>query len=480
MPSNAEQQLKQWWAQRLPLWRADPLLWIREVLGGPAPWSRQEEILRAIATHDEVNVATGHSVGKDWLMARVALWWNQTYPDSIVLTTAPTQKQVETILWGEIRQAYRQSKVPLGGELLPIDPMLRFSERWYCKGIVARDASSLQGFHAPHVLVIIDEAAGVEPWAEEALLGCAVTSTSKIIRIGNPTCGPSHPFAKAFNDQGSRTKCIRISSLETPNCVQGREVVPGLMTREGVARIARKYGVGSDQYRARVLGQFPAGSSESLITAEHIAQARERWKTSPPERSKEDAPLVVRLGVDVARFGDDLTVFALLEGNRARIVGTLSKADGVMVARKASELVRQYAALSVAIDGGGLGSGAVDSLVELQRQGKVPTNVQVYDVEFGAGATDKTEHANKRTELWHRLRDWLWIEGALDPDPETEEELLAATYKWGRGSAAALEPKERIKARLGRSCDRADALALAVAGHVGKVRQRGVLTVHWV
>lgn len=57
---------------------------------------------------------------------------------------------------------------------------------------------------------------------------------------------------------------------------------------------------------------------------------------------------------------------------------------------------------------------------------------------------------------------------------------MAVTRRWRSGAATILEPKEQAKARLGRSCDRADALALAVAGHLGKVRQRGAALVHWV
>jgi hypothetical protein len=121
----------------------------------------------------------------------------------------------------------------------------------------------------------------------------------------------------------------------------------------------------------------------------------------------------------------------------------------------------------------------VDALVELQRQGELPLGIQIFDNEFGPGATDPAEWANRRTELHYRLRDWMWLHGALDPDIDTEEELLAATYNVGaRGNASILEPKERIKARLGRSPDRSDALALAVAGHVGKVRNRGNMAVH--
>jgi hypothetical protein len=306
-------------------------------------------------------------------------------------------------------------------------------------------------------------------------MGITTGVGSKVLRIGNPTCSAVHPFAKAFGDTDPSVRNLQISSLETPNYREGRTVIPGLFERKDENNYARKYGRGSDSYKARVLGRFPSGSADSLVTSEHIAAARDRWKEPAPCDEKP----VVRLGGDVARFGDDRTCFAVLVGDRAFIPsnGFLDKADAVKVARHAVALAKQYGAVSVAIDGGGLGGGAVDALVELQRRGELPPSVQIYDNEFGAKATEP-EWANRRTELHWRLRDWLWERGALDPDIETEEELLAATYRVAaRGVGSILEPKEKIKARLGRSPDRADALALAVSGHVGRVRSRGQMQV---
>lgn len=69
----------------------------------------------------------------------------------------------------------------------------------------------------------------------------------------------------------------------------------------------------------------------------------------------------------------------------------------------------------------------------------------------------------------------------VEPNLDTGEELRASTYEASvRGNASNFEPRERIMARLDRSPDRADALALAAARHVGKIRQRGVLPVHCV
>lgn len=481
---SPEQKLQQWWSQRLPYWRADPLLWIKEVLGGPMPWSRQEEILRAVATSDEVNVATGHGVGKSWLCARIALWYLSVYNPAVVITTAPKWDQVTTILWKEIRDAHNKSKFPLGGELLPSEPMLRISNDSYAKGMVANDRNSLQGFRAANTLVVIDEAAGMEPWAFESLESMACTETSKIIKIGNPLCGPDHPFAKAFAKPAPGVANIRISTLENPNYLSGRDTIPGLYSRKRVEAVARSYGRGSDAYKARILGEFPTSAADRLITPEHIQRARQRWGTPEPRHLEAliaDPSIPKRLGCDVARSGVDLTAIAVVVGRYAFFPSNalLSKADGPAVARRLVELGDFYRVCSVAIDGGNVGSGAVDSLVELQKRKKFSANVQIYENQFGAGATHKDEHKNRRAELWWGLRTWLEEEGALDPDAETEEEILATGYK-PSARVLTLEEKDDIKARLGRSPDRADALALAVAGHLGKVRQLGPLNLHYV
>lgn len=53
-------------------------------------------------------------------------------------------------------------------------------------------------------------------------------------------------------------------------------------------------------------------------------------------------------------------------------------------------------------------------------------------------------------------------------EPGLLEELMAMTYSF-RGDALLLEPKESIKAKRGRSCDLADALALTFAAPVAKI-----------
>ena len=473
-------------AAMLAAWAMDPAGWCETWIGDqPLPpgvagrgslWHRQVEIAEALVDYREVDVVTGNAVGKDFLLGRLACWWLCTRPDSVVLTTASKEPQVVRVLWGEIRQAYRRARAPLGGHLAPEAPEWRLGPQHYALGMVARDPTALQGFRGPGgVLVIVDEAAGVSEANQQALESCASSEGSRIIRIGNPTCGPEHYFAKSCGRPTvpGRHVTIRIPSTESPNVVAGREVIPGLASQAMVQGWLDKYGEHSAVYRARVLAQFPTASSDGLIGYDVLDAARARAQAGHKARPQD----VVRLGCDVGRFGDDPTVCWATRGPVAWRVFRCHKEDGKQVAHRLAEAAVSLGAVSVATVGGCLGAAPVDSLNDLIERGEAPSTLEVYPNDFGAKATDPAEWADRRTELWWLLRDYLRDTGAVDPDEGLEEELLAPTYRWV-GRAKRLEPKEAIKRRIGRSTDEADALALAASGHVGHV-SAGVRLTFW-
>lgn len=471
--------------EALALYYLDPVAWWHDFLGPPYPdgaeWdgcrAYQVEILRSIAENRHTNVVTGHSVGKDFTLARVVLWWLSTRPNGVVLTTATTEKQVEVVLWGEVRSAYSKALVPIGGDLAPQAASLRFGPLHYALGLTSKDSNALQGFHAEGgVLAIVDEAAGVPEWAIQAFEACATSSDSRVVKIGNPTCSAAHRFARdcRMPDLAGVRKTIRVSSLDSPNVVKGREVIHGLATKEWVEDMAAKYGRESVLFGVRVLGRFPPASATGLIGFDTIEAARLRSVGFAPNPG---APK--RLGADVARYGEDSTEVFIEQGGHAYQPHGgkgIRGADGASVAKQLALLAKEHGCVSIAVDVGGLGAGVVDTLYDLQARGELSGDVEIHPNDFGAKATDPEEHADRRTELWHRLRDWLRTEGAIDPDEVLEEELLAPSYKW-TGRAVRLEPKDALKKRLGRSPDLADALALAVAGHLGKTSGAARLTV---
>lgn len=453
-------------------WAEDPILWMKDCLGETGLWERQVEIVRAVVKFRETNVHTGNAIGKDYVTARICLWWLYTRKNALVVTTATKKEQVNLVLWGEIRDAYRRARVHLAGVLQPAATELRIGEKWYMVGMVAREQNAFAGLHSDYVLGVQDEAAGLAPFVDQAMMGLCSNDHDRILRIGNPLCGPEHPFAKACAAGTIRgvTTAIRVSSRETPNHVEGKTVIPGLAGRMMVAAFERKHGKDSFITRARVDGIFPGAAADGLISLEHLAAARQRLSAGVVAQDQD----TVTLGCDVARYGDDLTRIRAVRGPETWEVpqSPLTKADGVQIARALAAAIRETGAWAVSIDGGGLGAGTLDAIRVLREVGEFPAECIVYDVQFGAGSETPDDFANVRAELWWRMKDWIWRVGAFDADERLEEELLAHRYKIkDRGTALIIEPKEDVKERLdGRSPDDADALALAVSGHeVGDV-----------
>lgn len=452
----------------MAIWREQPWEWVESCLGGPKPWTRQREIIDSVAQNSETNVVSGVGVGKDWAVARAVLWWLFTR-EGIVLTTAPKDDQVKLILWGEVREAYAHARAPLGGDLLPSDPHLRIGPKHYAKGVVAGEVNRLQGFHAENVLVVLDEAAGLHPWVYAGLEGCAVGENDRILRFGNPTCGPDHPFAKecARPDVPGKRKTIRIRSDENPNVVGGYDVIPGLTSRRAFEAARERYGVDHVLFTSRYLAQFPGAASNAFIGFHHLQAARDRLALVPPGARPWEA-FDVRIGCDVAAEGDDDTIIWGVQGTHVpRPPRVFHGLDNVQVARECALAAKEWNAVSLAIDGGGLGHGPVAMLRRMREEFGLSEDVSVIDVQFGAAPSGPLENdvANVRTELYWRLRDWLWTTAAFDADEKLAEELIASTWAWS-GKRIRLEPKKDLKKRLGRSPDRADGLALAVAGHL--------------
>src|ERR1700693_5307486 len=88
---------------------SDPVLFATNILDTQL-WQREIEILRSIQIHTRTAIKACHGVGKTFTLAHAALWWLARYDDGIVLTTAPTLRQVETQLWSELHRVAKRSK----------------------------------------------------------------------------------------------------------------------------------------------------------------------------------------------------------------------------------------------------------------------------------------------------------------------------------------------------------------------------------
>jgi len=431
--------------------RRDPEFFQREVLGWD-PWEKQVEIACSVRDHKKTAVKSCHDSGKTADAARIGLWFLYSFQPSIVLTTAPTYRQVEELLWREIRAAYNRSRIPLGGEMYQT-PKLNLDDDWYALGLSTDDPDKFQGFHSVNILLIGDEAAGI--WEEifTAADTSLTTANARELLIGNPS-STSGRFYNAFHSKRNLYNCIHISAFNTPNFTEGKVVRPYLITPEWVEEKHREWGEDSPLYQIKVLGEFPEATVDTVIAL--------AWLEAAGQRSLDPGDEAPEIGCDVARFGDDMTSLAVRQGPALLHLESHSQKDTMWTAGRCIELRRQWKAERIKVDDTGVGGGVTDRLKE-QGEAVVPINV-------GEKALDPERYPDLRSELWFMMADRA-KEGRLDISrilegqrSSLEAQLTAPKYKLDSSGRRVVEKKSETKKRLGRSPDDADAVILAFGG----------------
>jgi len=434
--------------------RSNPLFFHHQILGGPELWDGQLQIFDAVANHQRVAVKAGYNVGKTYCAARVALWWLFTRPSSLVITTAPTHRQIRNLLWGEMRRAHRLARVPLGGELGEL--RLKLDENWYAIGFSTDDPQNVQGFHSEAVLVIIDEASGVDQEIVESLEGAVSGKDCCLVMFGNPV-NSKGAFFDAFKNPLYRK--ITLSCLDHPNVKEDKEIFKGMVTREWVEERKKRWGEDSPLYVSRVLGEFPKGTSNALIEMSDLEKAQQTPK--PP--LKDDT---VVAGLDIGDKDGDETVFTIRHGARVLAQFCWNDLDLMGTCGEVVKLSNKFGVQRIIGDSCGLGSGVVSRLRELASEGIIKSEVHAYNASASAANTE--QHQNKRDEMWYGLAE-RFRDGDIDLTVlKNAEELYSQLTSINRGKPNSrgqlkAESKDEMKTRVGHSPDRADSLCLAFA-----------------
>lgn len=487
--------------------QTDPNLFLRKALGS-TPEVYQERVNLAIAKYQRVAISACHDVGKSWDLARIVLWFGTCFPNSKIITTAPTFNQVKNILWSEIRSAHSKSLMPLGGQMNMTE--WRLSADWFALGFTPQNEvsselgqgtqSSFQGFHAEGgILVVFDEATGVRHAVWSMAEGLLTQANVKFVAIGNPTSRNSE-FFNCFQDPSWHK--LKLSCFDSPNLIANgitdiekllaelslirtlsdvdaqarlnsyRVVRPWLLSTQWVMGRAIKWGVDHPLFVSKVLGAFPEEGDNSLIRLGVCEEAQRRTYTPLPSDRR-------CIGVDVARFGTDKTVLTYLHGSKFVSKAAYSKHDTMEVTGDVIAFSRAHGWPDViCVDGTGIGSGVVDALNQAKREKIVPRGTEIREVQFGAGCEhddDKAKYTNLKAQMFDLLAQDLKSTLCLPNEDVYLDELPTILYAYDSKGRMAIESKDDYKKRTGReSPDHSDSLALANFGrygalHVGSV-----------
>jgi len=450
-------------AKTLARYRDDYVAYVTEVHGF-TPWSKQAEILRAVNDAARgrgpkfIAVKSGHKCGKSSVAAAAALAFLALEKRSRVVMTAPSAHQIQNILWREVRELYNAAErrgTPLGGQCnATAYTGLKFDDGRDLFGLSTDEPEKFAGISAPALLLIVEEASGVDERIFEAVFGNAAGGAI-VLLISNPT-RPAGTFFDAFHTKRSAWRTLHMASTDTPNFHGGS--VPGLAAPEWVEAMKIQWGEHSPYFDVRVRGEFPSQSENAVVPLALVEAARARGRAVA---HASDPPDALALGIDVARYGDDESVIAPRRGLRLYDLLALRGLDGPGVAGRALAHARSLARLgevfSLRVDVIGVGASAYDSLAPAP-------DATVYPVNVSERAAYPDKYPNLRSQLWFEVREWLRAGGSLPDDERLAAELVAPVYVVTPRGQSQVSSKDEIKKLLKRSPDRADAVCLAVHG----------------
>jgi hypothetical protein len=319
---------------------------------------------------------------------------------------------------------------------------------------------ALQGFHAEHILFVIDEASGVADNVFEVAEGALSTEGAYCLMAANPTRQSGY-FFDSHHKMRDSWAALHWDGELSPR-----------VSKEYIETMRKKYGERSPIYKVRVKGEF-IDAVDGVISLESCIAAQNR-----EVEIIRSAPVI--WGVDVARFGDDSTALAKRKGNHQ--LEPVKEWYGKDTMQTAGLIKAEYDAAvekpsCINVDVIGIGAGVVDRLSELG----LPVNgINVAETE-AVNASKERQFNRLRDELWWKCREWLEAKNCkLLDDEALIGELTTPTYSILSNGLIKIEGKDEMKKRGVKSPNLADAWNMTFANSFTANRINIEMDVSWV
>ncbi|MEP7284342.1 MAG: hypothetical protein ABI947_01080 [Chloroflexota bacterium] len=431
---------------------------VRDVLhADPTPY--QIAILQALVEYRRVAVRGPHGLGKTALSAWVVLWSLAAFDTDVkVPVTAGAWRQLEKFTFPEIRKWAAKAdwekvglQVRRGKEIFDLFIKLENKEAF---AVASDNPALIEGAHASTVTFVLDEAKAIpnDIWdaAEGAFSAAGEDTGFQAFALAISTPGtPSGRFYEISSHKPG------FDDWHAIHVTLEESIAAGRISRRWADQRQAQWGETSAVYQNRVLGEFADSDEEGVIPLSWVEQANRRWDECGGTGEGR-----VCYGVDPAYKGTDKTAIARLVGNVCERIDTYSRQDTMQTVGRVIALVDKQTPIGVDVIG--VGAGVYDRLHE---QGYSATPVNVANATDMHDSSGQQGFVNLRSALWWMLRDALDPSGdvllAIPPDDILTGDLTAPTWSYTSSGHIKIESKDEMRARIGRSTDKADALALA-------------------
>lgn len=447
---------------------------------------------------NRLRIEAGHTVGKTKLSSGLVNHFFDCFPPSIIYTFAPTWKQIHDLLWKEIKTDRRGRGLP--GKINDLE--LKVTDNHFANGAAANDSNGrgterIQGQHGKYLMFVLDEAEGIPDFVYNAVDSMASGGICIVLMLANPKTRSSL-FHKSRLE--SNVQNFRISCINHPNVIAGREIVPGAVRRDYVRMMIEKhcdvveehehdehtfvtsfpvalseisYPAGTifkpnAEFMFRILGIAPANLSDNTLTPVG------RYEAACKRKATYGPFTHATMGVDVAGFGKDYGTLYIREGMHIWRAAQYQKKDYAEYARgirkEALALkARGVTHLSIRIDaGGGFGQGVISHLkLDDELRTAFPGEcLKIIEVHFGGAPHNTKAYKNLVTEMYAEAAETLRGVSILNAPDTLEADLCERTYDLvnvGGVEVKILEEKKAYKKRLKRSPDDGDGFVLCAA-----------------
>jgi phage terminase large subunit len=471
----------------------------------------QKRFLEAVAEYPKVAVRSSTGQGKDFGGGIAVLWFLAQFWKAYCPCSANSEDQLTKILWKQFAelidgsngydQVFEWQATAIRHRLHPAE-WLAFAKTSNKKitGGGESHAEGSSGHHADNMLILLDEASGIEEVFWQAYEPTLTGPNNKIIAIGNPN-RLSGSFYQIWYKPAVAGFWKRFTIAGRPSAKAAADDGETFISQRGNQSgnhdyLIAKWGVNHPIVQSKVFGVHPTISTDNTGYAFEEVRAAQSRVINPADDDD------VQIGVDVARFGSNETVYYIRRGRTFRYVAERKQTIPHIVEKiiqlaeeEPDPTMERYGFRPWAvIDETGVGGGVVDGL-------RAAGYKNVRGVSFGGAARNRKAYFNLAAEMWlEDLKAYFEcvncgrmyeahqddVNGIIAPEqicpkylpgislPEDDEllgQLTARTYFFtGRGEGdpktkirqRAIQSKDDMVKKAGSSPDRADALCLAV------------------
>lgn len=398
-----------------------------------------------------ISIMSGKGTGKDAWTSWVIIWFQTFFDDALCPCTAPTDHQLKDVLWAEISRWLRTSLVKdlVIWQATKIFNIKGQGRNWFAiprtanlKSSAEEQALTLQGFHSPNMMLVVDEASGVPDPVFEAFDSTMTAPNNFALLIFNPNRSTGYALK------------THIKNRQDWICLHWNAEDSELVTRESIAKKKEMYGEDSNYYRVNVLGLPPTADSDSLIPWDWIMDARAR------DIEPDESDYLIK-ACDFGAGGDKSIILTRQGGRIMSIRENSTKDSNELVDWVVADFVRDEADMLLG-DNIGIGWAVMGQLKSRLSGSKVRC------VDSRNRASRPERFSNKRAEMYWNLRtDFENKDISLKDLTEYQYDRimgqLNATKYSDDGRTISIINKRKIKDVTGESPDDTDALAISSA-----------------